>query len=293
MPSLAGRLARHVVRQAATSPGSRRLLNNYYETLSSDQKERFYLRYGKLFRDYRGTIGAGEWLVRFADFKIRLPIRTEWAWLDWDHSLSMLGHDSEVKRTYANLLASNQRPDLFLDIGANYGIHSLPFLIAGIPAILFEPNETCRPHFEAACSLNSVSGRWEPVAIANRAGRVDFAFPERETWLGSISPTAVAELSGRGPLTTRSVEVKRLDDFLSELPPGRIVIEGARRTIEERRPMIVFESRKPALRQSLRNLFDAHAYAIHALPWHPKDASVPLRENFDRSRDVNFIAIPR
>ena len=39
--------------------------------------------------------------------------------------VSIVGHDIEVKETYAALIASDHRPTLFLDVGANYGLHSI------------------------------------------------------------------------------------------------------------------------------------------------------------------------
>jgi hypothetical protein len=64
-------------------------------------------------------------------------------WLDWFLALATLGDDSTVKKTYAAIVSSSRKPDLFLDVGANYGTHSLLFLAHGIRTWSFEPNARC------------------------------------------------------------------------------------------------------------------------------------------------------
>lgn len=154
-----------LMRLAAAKKAPRSLLNQYYNSLNDEGRSRFQARYSKIFRDDGVSLAAGEWLIQFADQKIRLPLRPSWSWLDWDFAVSILGHDIEVKKTYAALVKSDQRPELFLDVGANYGTHSLLFLSVGIPIIAFEPNRTCLSHFKTVCELNGFTGRWEQVAI--------------------------------------------------------------------------------------------------------------------------------
>src|ERR1700722_9247274 len=50
------------------------------------------------------------------------------------------GHDSELKQTYASLIQLEHPPRLVLDIGANYGTHSIIFLSHDIETVSFEPN---------------------------------------------------------------------------------------------------------------------------------------------------------
>jgi hypothetical protein len=166
-------IKRHFMRLVAAKTAPRSLLNQYYSLLDDEAKSRFHARYAKIFRNDGVSLAPGEWLIHFADQKIRLPLRPSWSWLDWDYAVSVLGHDIEVKKTYAALLKSNQRPALFLDVGANYGTHSVLFLSVGIPIIAFEPNQTCLSYFKTICELNGFAGRWERVAVGNGTGYVE------------------------------------------------------------------------------------------------------------------------
>lgn len=169
------------------------MLNQYYNLLSSPAKSRFHRRYSKMFRDH-GSLSPGTWTVIFAGRKIIMPMRAAWSWLDWDSAVSIVGHDDEVKDTYAALVDSDQRPALFLDVGANYGTHSVLFLSVGIPVIAFEPNPQCLSHFQAMCESNGLSGRWEQVALGNQNGEIELVYLETHTWLGSVSPAVALTL---------------------------------------------------------------------------------------------------
>jgi hypothetical protein len=114
------------VRACASRSAGRRLLNRYYRSLDAKARSRFWTRYAKIFRNHRKQVEGGTWEIDFADTPICLPLRPEWAWLDWDVAVSIVGHDIEVKQTYVALLNSSlSRPELFIDVGANYGTHSI------------------------------------------------------------------------------------------------------------------------------------------------------------------------
>src|SRR3954453_3735677 len=121
-----------IVRSIARRNRSRRILNHYYGLLGDPAKSRFHARYAKIFRDQDGgRLAPGDWIVHFSDKVIRLPLRSSSLWLDWDSAISIVGHDIEIKQTYAELVKSDERPALFLDVGANYGTHSILLLSAG------------------------------------------------------------------------------------------------------------------------------------------------------------------
>ena len=309
------RLGRWTVRQLAARKGLRRLLNRYYASLDADGRQRFQQRYARVFRS-RGLLGndgvalsPGEWEIRFAGRTIRLPLRPAWAWLDWDHAVSVIGDDVEVIQTYEALVGSDRPPTLFLDVGANFGTHSLLFLAAGVPSISFEPNPTCQALFHTLCEMNGVTGRWESVAVGNGSGQVELVYPEKEPWLGSVSSDIQSQLKGFDAVKTHLVPLRRLDDYVDALTGHHLlikidvegsepqVIEGATQLLRTCRPTLIFESYPfrdgvdvAGSRRTLFALLQERGYAIRALPLQQDASPLELGE-FLESRGANFMAV--
>jgi FkbM family methyltransferase len=298
-------IKRSIVRSIAAKTGPRSLLNQYYSLLGDQAKSRFYARYSKIFRDNHVLLASGEWVIHFTDRKIRLPLRPSWSWLDWDGALSLIGHDIEVKQTYAALLKSDQRPALFLDVGANYGTHSVLFLSAGIPVIAFEPNPACFSYFQTVCELNGLTGRWEQVAIGNDGGQIELVYPDKETWLGSVSSEVAFTLKKSTFVKTQRVPLKKLDDYCSDIHSNvlikidvegyeREVIQGASQLLRYCKPKLIFESNQLKLRGDLFRLLTDYEYSVHELPWKPSVGSRRLGPHeFLISTATNFIAVAR
>jgi FkbM family methyltransferase len=250
------------------------------------------------------AVEEGLWHVNFIGRKISLPLRPNLIWLDWDNAVSILGHDIEVKQTYAALLAQPDRPALFLDVGANYGMHSALFLSVGVPTISFEPNRSCRQCFEEVCALNGLEGRWEAVALGHTGGEVELAYPERETWLGTVGELGTALRNNGRAHAVERVLMRTLDDYLNIIPSVSVLIKidvegseldvmrGASRVLRLRKPKIIFETLNGTMRQKLyQTLRDAH-YVIYRLPWVPFGSSKPLGTNeFLETSANNFIAV--
>lgn len=297
---------RSIVRSFAARPGPRAALNRYYDHLDTGARARFQSRYSRVFRREDTPMSPGEWNVRFAGRRISVPLRPEWAWLDWDLAVSIVGHDVEIVQTYEALLLSDERPDFFLDVGANYGTHSILFLSAGIPVIAFEPNPGCYSYFQAACELNGFSGRWEQAAVGSGPGEIELVFPEKETWLGSVSSDVTPGLKEWGDVTRLRVPVTNLDSYLSEIPRGKVlikidvegyeieVLKGAARMLRDYKPTIIFESNDAKLRAELFRLYEESGYGIHSLPYRPAARSKAFSlDEFLASTATNFIALPR
>lgn len=297
-------IKRAFVRLVAVRRGSRKILNKYYGLLGDDSRARFYARYSKIFRDQKIRLANGTWNVRFANRTIILPLRLAWSWLDWDCAVSLIGHDIEIKQTYAALIDSNQRPALFLDVGANYGIHSILFLSAGIPVIAFEPNPDCLSYFQTACDLNGLSGHWEQVAIGNRTSEIELVYPEKESWLGSICPEVISGLKSSKGIIVRKVQLRTLDEYLRGIPREKVlmkidvegaekeVLQGASELLKHCRPTIIFESNEAKTRDELFRQFERFEYSVHPLPWRPSVVSRLLGvDEFKASTATNFIAI--
>ncbi len=300
-------IKRSIVRSIAARNGLRSVLERYYASLSDEAKSRFHARYSKIFRNHSVVLAPGEWVVDFVDRRIRLPLRPSWSWLDWDNAISIIGHDIEVKQTYAALVTADERPTIFLDVGANFGTHSVLFLSLGIPVIAFEPNPICFSQFKTICELNGLSGRWEQVAIGNRNGQIELVYPDKESsWLGSVSSDVAVALKRSGEVITKQVPLKKLDDFLSDVPLDkalikidvegfeREVIQGASQILQRCKPKIIFESNDTKLRLELFQLLANHGYSVNPLPWRPSFASRRLDiDDFLTSKATNFIAIAR
>lgn len=214
---------RSIVRRMASKKAPRWVLNRYYRELSYDAKSLFHSRYSKIFCS-NGALRCGEWMIEFLCRPIRLPLRSSSSWLDWDYALSVLGHDAEIKQTYETLVGSDQRPALFIDVGANYGTHSILFLAAGIPIIAFEPNPECFLQFKMVCGLNGLGGRWERSALGRETAQTDLVYPERETWLGSTSAEVISKFHP-GSVAVIKVPMRMLDDYLPEMPNGELLLK--------------------------------------------------------------------
>jgi len=299
-------IKRLIVRSIATKNGPRTILNQYYGLLGDEAKSRFHARYSKIFRGQGALLASGDWGIRFIDQKIRIPLRPSWSWLDWDYALSIIGHEIEIKQTYAALITSDQRPELFLDVGANYGTHSILFLSVGVPVIAFEPNPSCFSQFQTVCELNGFTGRWEQVAIGDKVGEIELVYPEKETWLGSVSSDVVSTLKKSDGMIIKQVPLKKLDDYLSDARGDKVlikidvegfeceVIEGASHLLRECKPKVIFESNSAKSRPALLRLLADRGYSVHPLPWGPSIASRVLGvDEFLTSSSSNFIAIPR
>lgn len=298
-------VARSVFRATASSPWSRWLLNALYLRLSPSQCASFHQRFAKAFRNGANRGRDGHWKVAFGGKPIRMPLRGGSLWLDWDNAVSIVGHDIEVKQTYESLIESaSARPELFIDIGANYGTHSLLFLVHDIETITFEPNSTCHDCFRQICALNNVRPCLEPVALGEARGYVEFSYPKRDSWLGSTNPEVIERLKQSEGLVTENVEQKTLDEFSSRIGKKRTlikidtegnelsVLKGAKKVLRETRPTIIFECFGESDRSRLFELFTGESYSVYPLPWSPNsDAGVLGKEQFIASSATNFIAL--
>lgn len=270
---------RALVRTLVCDRRTRPFVNAFFRSLSDTGKSKYHGRYASMFEGSAAMLAAGDWTIEFLGRTLRLPLRPDQSWLDWDLAVAILGHDLEVKRTYAEVVRSSERPDIFLDVGANYGTHSLLFNAVGIQTISFEPNERCWEYFQLACALNGFEARWEPVALGDRQGTVDLVFPEHKTWHGSVVAEVIDSLKRDQKTTVKQVPLRRLDDWFDAVAGKRTlikidvegaeesVLEGAARLLREVRPMIVFESNQAERRAGLHALLARHSYGVEILPW--------------------------
>jgi FkbM family methyltransferase len=296
------RFLRSLIAQIA-DPQKRREVNEEYNKMGPASLSLFHRLFAKMFRDEDQTITAGEWKVFFMNKPILLPLRQDMLWLDWDIAVSVTGHDPDIKKTYENFIRSG-RIKTFFDIGANYGTHSLFFLINGIKTVAFEPNSTLKKEFDLYCSMNNVKGTMETLALGDKNGMVRLSFQSHDTWNGSIVESTVASFKGE-QVQTLEVPLTTLDDYIAKtnLNPDLVkidtegneinVLNGAVKTLSTLRPTILFETNNFAERQDLWNYFKATGYSVYALPYSPDSNDKLLsQEQFFTSGANNYVAAP-
>lgn len=294
-----------ILRLCVAHVWSRNLLNLIYLKLSPARRSRFHEEAAKVFRNLFAGGVNGTWKVVFNGKPVLMPLTSERLWLDWDSALSIVGHDIEVKETYLALINSSEAPDLFLDIGANYGTHSLLFLIHQIEVLTFEPNSSCHAVFRELCDINGLSAQLEPIALGATEGDVELRYPERDTWDGSTNAEVTDRLAIHHKLVVERVRQSTVDNYLAQMKHRHVLIKidtegnefnvlrGASQTLRQIRPRIIFECWRNQARSELFNFLEAHEYEVHALPWSPAKQSRLLgHSEFLDSSLNNFITLP-
>jgi FkbM family methyltransferase len=293
-----------LMRLGINNPRYRKLINNWYSGLSFGEKQDWHTHYAKIFRGKKSDCPAGIWRVNFLDREIVLPLGGVDMWLKWDAALSILGHEIEIKRTYASLLRSNFRPKVVFDIGANYGLHSLLFLVHGIKVATFEPNVECHDYFRAIAELNNVSYDLHPVALGENEATVELSFPDTETWLGTTVPLVKQSFHVSEPVSSLQVRQVTLDQFVEEkqLLPDLIkidtegaelnVLRGARNTFRQCRPLVIFESWPDNGRNELFNFLTELDYQILRLKKHEDVSAADEVTSFCAAPEHNFLSVP-
>jgi FkbM family methyltransferase len=208
----------------------------------------------------------------------------------------------EIKSTHASIISSAQRPDIFVDVGANYGTHSLLLMVHGVEAIAVEPNPTCHDYARALWTANGVSGLLEKVAFGSTRATVTLRYPPDQTWRGSISKdTSLADPD----LSAVKVAQMTLDSLLPRLLGKRVLIKieaegseldvlaGGMEVLHQVRLPIIFESIDRGARPLTLRFLSDHGYAVLELPWVPlSDADKLDMSAFTKHPGTNFIAVP-
>ncbi len=286
---------------------SRSLFNTIYSRLSRDQKVSLYHHFAKVFRTGRSIQTDGRWNLKIEDIQLVLPLTKGSYWLHWNLALAFLGNDIEVKDTYIHLIRSDAyKPDIFLDIGANYGTHSIMMLALGVKdTFTFEPNRICHQYFLDVCKRNHLKPNLLPLAVGEQSEPIRLSYPPTQPWLGATNPDQRNKLDAGEQLVTEDVEQTTLDDWIQKIKQGRILIKidtegheasvlrGMQRMLAERRPWIIFESHKDNGRLEIFKLLSASLMGIYDLPLDPHSPSNPLSlERFLSASATNFIARP-
>jgi FkbM family methyltransferase len=241
---------------------------------------------------------AGRWTVDVAGRHLVLPLSRDFADA-WAAAIGFHGYDPEVHALYERLINGPRPPRVVFDVGANYGLHALRFLVHGARVLSFEPNPECHPWLRAWCAANGVACELERAAVGERAGRTVLAFPEGRTYLGTTNPAVRARWRGAVVRTFIVAEVA-LDQIVAArgLVPDFVkidtegsevaVLRGAVDLLRTAQPMLLFEAwPEPETRRALWEILDKHGYAIAAVA----ETGPPLtRAAFVDARETNFLA---
>lgn len=290
-------LSQPLVKKAILNPIWRRRLNEFYHNLSYYEKSIFHALYGRIFRDGKSYTIEGDWILKFAGEEIKIPLSSESLWLDWETAVSVLGHDYEVKAYYEEQITSSNPPKCFLDIGANYGTHSLLFLKCGARVISIEPNPECNAYFERLSNYNQVKGNWHQIALGEEKGTATIVFPEGETWLGSLKKIEFNDRTGK--IHSYQVRVDTLDGFLNtiKINPDLVkidtegfeerVINGGNVHLSKNSVVVIFEANSNEEKKKLFNQFNELGYSITSL----KTKLLIESFQFAFQKESNFLAI--
>lgn len=297
--------AKRAIRWLAARRFPRYLLNRVYGKLSTEQKAGWHARFSKLFRDYDAHFSNGNWFISFCGKPLKIPLTKEFAWLEWDAAFSILGHEIEIKQTYECLLSLPSPPRVVFDVGANYGTHSILFLVRGVLPVSFEPNPRCHPFFKKICELNGLHPTIEPLAVGAREGTATLWFPEKEEWLGTTKASVKEHFEPRAKVEVCEVIQTTIDAYSENhaLIPHLIkidtegadldVLQGSSRTLAAHRPLVIFESWKGEERTALLSFLTGVEYRICNLPVRQGSSPEGLsKEEFLHSDRSNFMAMP-
>lgn len=297
---------RYVFRLALANTVLRRHMNTVANALPWNGKKRIHGAFSRSMTE--GTPGwsaDGEWRIDFAGKTFFAPLRRDEIYLDWVAALSFLGHDVDEKQSYAAILQSPAKPAVFIDVGGNYGTHSLLVMSHGVTAYYFEPNVSCHVYFKAAARRNGFAPHIEPVALGAAAGSLTLRYPRNDTWLGSTDPAVIDALDEVEGMDMVSVEVpvRTLDSYCDTLPPGPMLLKidaegsemaifrGGLQLLTTRKPILMFESHKAhGEREALWAILEGVGYTIteHVYP-----QPALTRDAFLAIDYHNFLGIPR
>lgn len=278
-----------------------KLYNKMANRISNSARHALWEQSAKSAVNHSVKFAAQAWQVDDGVVRFQLPLRNEFAGLDWDAAISTLGHDVEVKALYRKLVqaALTQGKTLtFVDAGANYGFHSAYFAASGCEVYSFEPNPNCAPHFAALAKLNGWSTQWTTCGLGAHESQLMLGFPPGEEWFG----TCVSAAQKRADWTYIEVPIKTLDSMtLSER--GDIVLKidtegfelpvlrGAVNTVATRCSHVIFESLiKDASRDEIADFFQQNNLPIHTISVNGELNHPLTKSAFVDSTETNFCA---
>ena len=166
--------------------------------------------------------------------------------------------------------------NLLLDVGANDGMHSCLFALAGWCCVAFEPQTSCIAQVKRISDLNQFDDiRAEQCVVGDQAATdIDF-YVSPSTWFSSLDQTSVERFE---PAHAIRVDMITLDSYCSErnvsptcvkidVEGGELlVLRGARGLLETTNPDLVIEvSADTEIRTAVWNLLVPFGYHVYIL----------------------------
>ena len=229
------------------------------------------------------------------------PVRKDHYAEDWNLLFS-IGHDIAIKILYRRLIKTFS-VSKFIDVGANYGLHSMIFRSYGIEGVAIEPNPECVSRIKWLANVNSFDMQVVNKAVSDTKGSSVLQWPEGKTWLASIDDkdNVKKDLA----LLSAEVEVDTLDRLgvingacqlvkIDVEGHEQKVLEGGRQSIKKWNPVIVFESIDYFDgRDGIYDFFYSLGYKVYGLSAnYTESANIKDRNDFIDSKFRNFIAVP-
>lgn len=277
--------------KALSNPGARRVFNSVYE------------HSGLMLADLVTRLVASApitspfvWKARLPTGELLIPVLPElhrswsnalvWRWPPNLPTRQFYGEYTAYRQAGAQDRITGGR-DLLLDVGANDGMHSCFFALAGWDCVAFEPQPSCVDYVRQISNLNN----FESVVVQQCAvGEKDLPdvefFASESTWFSSLDRESVEQFE---PASILRVEMITLDAYCQprNLVPtcvkidveGRelAVVRGGQRLIEAVRPDLVIEvSADPANRMAIWEQLAPFGYSAFVLPTHPRGSPRPL-----------------
>lgn len=289
-------IKRFPLKVALFFPPSRELLMNFFVTGSHNFRDKLwnlisnkppiFFRYNNLYKIKTGS-----------DSGYLISLNKNSYEGDW-HRIFSIGHDIEIKRYYYERILNN-RPSEFIDIGANYGMHSLIFLSHGIKTTFIEPNSECVGEFKMLCELNNYKPKILNLGLDRESGILMLLWPQNKTWLGEVminnsklkipegyqkEEVIVSTLNKINAIKEQNALIK-IDAEGHELS----ILEGGREVISKLFPEIIFETiPNDPNRSMLHTFFCEVEYKIVDI----FSKKILNKNDFCSSLNKNFLAQP-
>lgn len=220
-------------------------------------------------------------------------------------------YEPEVQQALVTLIAMdklrNKKPQVFADVGANIGLHTLFLknIYPELEVIAFDPSPFSWRYLEITLKVNNISKvRLEKIALSDSNGRESFHNWGEESSADSLKNTN--RVRGTKP-NIIEVQTTRLDDFIVGLPCPTVIkmdcegaelsiLNGAKQSIIKNKPLIMLEVHpinKKAYNVSNEAIFsflNEMQYTILSLKFEVLDIErfTSMQEAFEE----NYIIIP-
>ncbi len=145
--------------------------------------------------------------------------------MDSGASLNMYYHGVYEPETTAFLASHVREGDVFIDVGANIGYHSLIAGERGAKIHAFEPVSWVARILEENLSRNNIEAEVHQMAVSNQDGEATF-FETRISTRSSLYPQG-------GTRSIRKVPTVRLDSIFDHIDILKVDVEGAEHRVLE------------------------------------------------------------